>query len=104
MVEEENRKLENLVKQYESKFTSISNAKMEFGDKNQKLIVELENVRKSLIDESVEYENKLLESKNEKSELLKNYNLLLSSVNKMNSDLGLKEGIINVRFQYIIIY
>jgi hypothetical protein len=74
---------------------------MEFGEKNQKLIVELENVRKSLIDESVEYENKLLESKNEKSELLKNYNLLLSSFNKMNSDLGLKEGITNVRSQYI---
>ena len=43
----------------------------------------MENVRKSLIDESVEYENKLLESKNEKSELLKNYNL-----NKFNCEIA----------------
>jgi hypothetical protein len=97
IAEEENRKIENIVKQYESRFKSFENFKNELSEKNQKLIQEIENLRKSLIDESIEYERSIQELKNEKSDILKNYNLLLSSVNKMNSDLGLKEGIINVR-------
>jgi hypothetical protein len=95
--EEENRKIENIVKQYESRFKSFENFKNKLSEKNQKLIQEIENLRKSLIDESIEYERSIQELKNEKSDILKNYNLLLSSVNKMNSDLALKEGIINVR-------
>ncbi len=85
-----------MLKNYESKFVNLDSIIQETKEKNLSLIKEITELRRIQSEESSKLERKIDKLTSEKCDFIKNVNLLNYTINKLNSDISLKEEVSEV--------
>ncbi len=92
IIEEENRKYETTVRNFEHKLKVLETGRNEALNKIQSLQEELNKIRKTYTDKEIEYENKINNLVLEKSTLQKNNSIYTSDNKKLLAEINIKES------------
>jgi hypothetical protein len=95
LIEEENRRYSNMVSTYEQKIKVLESYNEDISQKIEKSNEEIQNLKKSSIDDQIQYENKINELNLEKLNLSKTITLLTSEQNKFSIELKSKNAMVN---------